>query len=102
MVTMQDVHTLLHEFGIQSSDTVLMHTSMRSTGGVEGGCDGLIDMFKAYLTDGLFIVPSHTWDRVGKDNPVFDVRDTMPCTGALSAVAVMRPDGVRSLHPTIP
>ena len=100
MVTKQDVYALLRGFGIKSTDTVLMHSSMRSTGGVEGGCDGLIDMFKAYLSDGLFIVPAHTWDRVGKDNPVFDVRSTMPCTGALSTVAVTRADGVRSLHPT--
>ena len=100
MVTKQDVSKLLHEFGIKADDTVLMHSSMRSTGGVEGGCDGLIDAFIEYLSEGLFIVPSHTWDRVGKDNPTFDVRTTMPCTGALTMVAVQRSDGVRSLHPT--
>ena len=99
MVTKQEITQLLKDFGIQSSDTVLVHSSMRSTGGVEGGCDTVIDAFTEYLSDGLFLVTSHTWDRVGKDKP-FDVRTTMPCTGALSTVAVQRADGIRSLHPT--
>ena len=100
MVTKQDVFDFLKEMGITKSDTVLVHSSMRSTGGVEGGCDGLIDAFTEYLSDGLFIVPAHTWDRVNSKNPVFDVKETMPCTGALCTVAVGRKDGVRSLHPT--
>lgn len=100
MVTKQDVFAFLKEMGITKTDTVLVHSSMRSLGVVEGGCDGLIDAFKAYLSEGLFVVPSHTWDRVNKDNPLFDVQKTMPCTGALCTVAVGRSDGVRSLHPT--
>ena len=100
MVTKHDIWQMLQEFGICENDTVLIHSSMRSTGGVEGGCDALIDACKEYLHDGLLLIPSHTWDRVGKENPVFDVRTTMPCTGALSTVAVNRPDGFRSLHPT--
>lgn len=99
MVTKQDIQNLLIQFGIKSTDTVLVHSSMRSTGGVEGGCDTVIDAFCEYLSDGLFLVPSHTWDRVNADHP-FDVRNTMPCTGALCTVAVGRPEGVRSLHPT--
>jgi len=100
MVTKTDIFTLLNKFDIKSDDTVLVHSSMRSIGGVDGGCDCIIDAFKEYLYDGLFVVPSHTWDRVNTSNPVFDVRKTMPCTGALSCVAVGRKDGVRSLHPT--
>jgi len=99
MVTKQEIKEMLKNFGIKSTDTVLVHSSMRSTGGVEGGCDAVIDAFTEYLCNGLFLVPSHTWDRVGKDKP-FDVRNTMPCTGALCTVAVKRPEGVRSLHPT--
>lgn len=100
MVTKTDIFEFLSNMGIKKDDTVLMHSSMRSTGGVLNGCDGIIDAFKEYLSDGLFIVPSHTWDRVNSENPVFDVLNTMPCTGALSTVAVKRSDGVRSLHPT--
>lgn len=100
MLTKSDVHAFLKDLGIKSTDTVLIHTSMKAIGEVEGGCDGLIDGFTSYLTDGLFIVPTHTWANVGKDNPVYDVRTTTPCIGAMPTVAAFRADGIRSLHPT--
>ncbi|MBO5968845.1 MAG: AAC(3) family N-acetyltransferase [Clostridia bacterium] len=100
MLTRADIHTFLKRIGIKPDDTVLIHTSMRSLGEVEGGCDGLIDAFTSYLTDGLFLVPTHTWSNVGKNQPVYDVSVTEPCIGALPRVAAFRRDGVRSLHPT--
>lgn len=100
MINRSDVHEFLKSAGIKPTDTVLIHTSMRSLGEVEGGCDGLIDAFKSYLADGLFIVPTHTWATVGPKNPVYDPKKSLPCIGALSTVAAFRPDGVRSLHPT--
>lgn len=100
MLTQADIHSFLAEIGIAKDDTVLVHTSMRALGGVEGGCDGLIDAFTSYLSDGLFLVPTHTWANVGSENPIYDVRTTEPCIGALPTVAAFRKDGVRSLHPT--
>lgn len=100
MLTKQDIFEFLRGSGISSSDTVLVHTSMRAIGTVDGGCDGLIDAFKEYLSDGLFLIPTHTWANVGVDNPVYDVKRTVPCIGALPTVAAFREDGVRSLHPT--
>ena len=100
MLTESDIHGFLREIGVRRDATVLVHTSMRVLGAVEGGCDGLIDAFKSYLTDGLFIVPTHTWANVGSKNPIYDVRSTEPCIGALPTVAAFRSDGVRSLHPT--
>ena len=100
MITQKDISNFLNSIGISSDQTVLIHTSMKALGPVEDGCDGLIDGFKAYLSEGLFIVPTHTWANVGAENPVYDVRKTVPCIGALPTVAAFRPDGVRSLHPT--
>lgn len=100
MLREKDVHEFLARAGITPTDTVLVHTSMRAIGAVLGGCDGLIDAFKSYLCDGLFIVPTHTWATVGSETSVFDVRGSEPCIGALPRVAAKRADGVRSLHPT--
>lgn len=100
MLTSQDVHAFLASHGIPKTATVLVHTSMRALGEVEGGCDGLIDAFTSYLSDGLFLVPTHTWANVGRKNPIFDVRSTPPCIGALPTFAAFRKDAVRSLHPT--
>ena len=100
MLTVQQIHQFLSEEGIPANGTVLLHTSMRALGEVEGGCDGLIDGFRSYLREGLLVIPTHTWANVGKDSPVYDVRTTPPCIGALPTVAAFRTDGVRSLHPT--
>ena len=100
MLREKDVHEFLARAGITPTDTVLVHTSMRAIGAVLGGCDGLIDAFKSYLCDGLFIVPTHTWANVNAKSPVYDVKATVPCIGALPTVAAFRKDGVRSLHPT--
>ena len=100
MITRSTIHMFLKENGIIPSDTVLIHTSMRALGAVDGGCDGLLDSFISYLSEGLLLVPTHTWDNVTKQQPIYDVRTTVPCIGALPTVAAFRADGVRSLHPT--
>lgn len=100
MLSKKDIHDFLASNNIKSTDTLLVHTSFRSLGGVEGGCDGFIDAMCEYLADGLFIIPTHTWANVTAESPIFDVRSTEPCIGALPKTAAFRPDGVRSLHPT--
>jgi len=100
MLTRHDVFHLLESFRIRRDDVVTMHSSLREIGPIEGGADGLIDALKAYLCDGLLLIPTHTWANVNAANPHFDVRATVPCIGTLARVAAFRQDGVRSLHPT--
>lgn len=100
MFTKEQLKKQISEMGILPTDTVLIHTSMRAVGEVESGADGVIDAFVEYLSDGLFLVPTHTWDSVYDEQPVYDVRSTVPCIGALPRAAAFRQDGVRSLHPT--
>lgn len=100
MYTIEELKGQIRAMGIQSHDTVLIHTAMRAVGPVEKGADGVIDAFCQVLTDGLFLVPTHTWAVVNRENPVYDVRSTVPNIGALPAAAAFRKDGIRSLHPT--
>ena len=100
MITKQQLKDDLRAMGIRPDDTVLIHTSLKAVGEVEGGADGLIDAFCEYLSEGLFLVPTHTWDGVNADHPVYDVRTSVPCIGAVPRVAAFRNDGIRSLHPT--
>lgn len=100
MFTIEELKQQIRDMDIQSDDTVLIHTSMRAVGPVENGADGLIDAFCQVLSDGLFLVPTHTWANVNRENPVYDVRSTVPCIGTLPTVAAFRADGIRSLHPT--
>jgi len=100
MLTKNDIIRFLEENGIRHDDKVVIHASLRSIGPIENGADGLIDAMCEYLSEGLLIIPAHTWDEVGRDNPNYDVKTSVPCIGKLSEVAVMRKDGIRSLHPT--
>lgn len=100
MFTKEELKEQIRAMGITPEDTVLVHSSLRSVGPVENGADGIIDAFKEVLTDGLFLVPTHTWWNVTKKQPYYDVRSSVPNIGTLPRVAAFRPDGVRSLHPT--
>lgn len=100
MITKLELQDQIRKMGILPTDTVLVHTSLRAVGAIEGGADDLIDAFTEYLTDGLFLVPTHTWATVNKEPHVYDVNTTEPCIGTLPKVAAFRKDGIRSLHPT--
>lgn len=99
-MTKEQLKLQLKELGLLPSDTVVIHTSLRSVGPVEGGADGLIDAFCEYLQEGLFLVPTHTWAGVNAVQPVYDAAHSVPCIGAVPRAAAARRDGVRSLHPT--
>ena len=100
MYTKEQLKAQLAQMGIKPSDNVLIHTSFKAVGPVEGGPEGFIDAFCEYLTEGLFLVPTHTWSNVTRKQPVYDVKTTVPCIGLIPRTAAFRPDGVRSLHPT--
>lgn len=100
MHTKEQLISQLEIMGIEKTDTVVIHTSMKAIGMVEGGADTVIDAFCEHLSEGLFIVPTHSWDNVHSEQPVFDVKNTESCLGALPNCALKRKDGMRSLHPT--
>ncbi|MBE6883062.1 MAG: AAC(3) family N-acetyltransferase [Ruminococcaceae bacterium] len=100
MFTKEHLKKQIQALGITPTDNVLIHSSMKAIGETENGADGLIDAFCEYLTDGLFIVPTHTWNNVTRTQPIFDVNKTVPCIGIIPTVAAFRKDGIRSLHPT--
>lgn len=86
---------------------VLVHTSLRAVGPVEGRADGFLDALIAYFTKdcspegGLLCIPTHTWANLGKGDPVtLDMNSGETCIGTLPSVAALRPDAHRSLHPT--
>lgn len=100
MFTKEELKEQLTQMGLKPTDTVVIHTSMKAIGDVEDGPNGLIDAFCEYLKDGLFVVPTHTWDKVTSKNPYYDVRVTVPDIGLIPRTAAFRKDGIRSLHPT--
>lgn len=80
---------------------VLMHSSLRLIGRVEGGAEGLLNCLIEYFTaeGGLFCIPTHTWAFM-KREITLDFQNPETCLGALSELAARDPRGIRSENPT--
>ena len=88
--------------GLTGTETILIHSSMKSIGAVEGGADTVLDALMEFFAEGLLLLPTHTWQSIDQDHPVFDVRRSPCCVGILPELFRQRPGVVRSLHPPAP
>jgi len=103
MVTRTDIHAQLAAMGAPQDRPVIVHTSLRAVGEVEGRGDGLLDALITYFTahGGLCCIPTHNWDSLKyTDRITMDMRNPQTCIGTLPNLAAARPEGHRSLHPT--
>lgn len=98
--TKVDLLNNMDKLGIDRKGTLLVHSSMKSIGEVEGGADTVLDALCEYMKDGLLVLPTHTWGEVNEQNPRFDVKNSPTCVGILTELFRKRPGVVRSLHPT--
>lgn len=90
----------LAAMGLTGSETILIHSSMKSLGDVEGGADTVLNALMEFFAGGLLLLPTHTWRTVNEAHPVFDVRTSPCCVGILPELFRQRPGVLRSLHPT--
>ncbi len=107
MYTKAQLVKQLRDMGIVSTDVITIHSSLKAIGPVENRACGLIDALRTAVSDGLLLIPAHTYRNI-RQTPVFDVRTTMPCIGTLPCIAVEQaniaydaqdPTCRRSLHP---
>jgi aminoglycoside 3-N-acetyltransferase len=90
----------LEQLGIRKDGTVLMHSSMKSLGEVEGGADTVLDVLSDYMKDGLLALPTHSWSYINASNPRYYVEESPSCVGILPELFRKRPGVIRSWHPT--
>lgn len=100
MHTKDSLFEQFEQLGIDGEGTLLIHSSMKSLGEVEGGADTVLDVFTQYMKDGLLVLPTHTWSYIKADNPKFSVTDSPSCIGILPELFRKRPGVIRSWHPT--
>ncbi len=98
--TKADLKHDLAAMGLTGNETILIHSSMKSIGPVEGGADTVLDALMEFFAEGLLLLPTHTWRFINEENRVFDVRRSACCVGILPELFRQRPGVVRSLHPT--
>ena len=112
MHTEQELIRQIKALGILTTDTLVVHTALKSVGKIEAvekrPAVVLIDALQTAVKDGLLLIPAFTYANV-RETPVFDIRDTVPCIGGVPAAAVELANKayangerspIRSLHPT--
>ncbi|MDE2816343.1 MAG: AAC(3) family N-acetyltransferase [Chloroflexota bacterium] len=90
----------LHELGVVSGDLLLVHSSLRSFGYVEGGADAVIDALLETVGDsGTVLVPTLTFSILKSWPHLFSVGKTPSSTGRITETLRQRKEAVRSGHP---
>ena len=100
MYTKQQLKNDLNAMGLSPSDALMVHSSMKSIGEVDGGADTVVDAFMEYFSEGLFMTPTHTWAQMSETHNIFDPQAEPACVGIIPNIFMKRPGVVRSLHPT--
>lgn len=90
----------LERLGVRRDDRVLVHSSMRAVGPVEGGADAVLDALQIAVCDGLLLLPTHTWKETNNPDNIFDPAREPVCVGILPELFRRRAGVIRSWHPT--
>lgn len=105
-VTRAEIADAVRRLGVRRGDVLLVHSSLKSFGRVDGGPDAVIDaVLEAVGPEGHLIMPTFTRCRVSPETPdpeaynpaASSCRDR---TGAIPDAFWRRPQARRSLHPT--
>lgn len=97
MISKSEILKQLEPFKLALGKPVIVHTSLRAIGEIEGGGDTLLNCLIEFFTQngGLLCIPTHTWDK-----EMLDLREKHTCLGTLPSLALKRADAVRTMHPT--
>lgn len=87
--------------GVRPGGALLVHSSFKSLGPVPGGIRTLVDGLEEALgPEGTLLMPALSYQSVTREQPVFDVRNTPSCVGAVPEYFRTAEGTSRSLHPT--
>lgn len=102
MIQKSDLLYQLTALGVPRDRIVLVHSSLRAVGEVEGGGATVVDALVEHITaeGGLCCFPTHTWHLIGLDVPTLDLTKHETCVGALTRLALEDGRGTRTLNPT--
>lgn len=79
----------------------MAHSSLKSLGWLPRGAETVIRSLQEALTEaGTLLMPALSYETVRSDHPVFDLRHTTSCVGAIPEYFRVRKGTLRSLHPT--
>ena len=96
-----DLVNALRAQGVKSSDILLVHSSLKALGYIEGGADSVIDSLIACIgEEGTLLIPALSYDNVCAPDYYFDLLNTPVCIGKIPETFRKREGVIRSIHPT--
>jgi aminoglycoside 3-N-acetyltransferase len=95
----EQLKTQLKAIGVEEGMDLMMHSSFKSVGPVEGGADTIIDALLEVLGPDGTLMMSTVSGNVNPTQPVFHVDHTPSTVGYISNVFRKRKGAVRSMHP---
>ncbi|HEX5325017.1 MAG TPA: AAC(3) family N-acetyltransferase [Capsulimonadaceae bacterium] len=91
----------LRALGVAEGGILLVHSSLKSLGFVEGGPETVIEGLRDALgPGGTLLMPALSYLTVTEQAPLFDINTTPSCVGAVPEYFRRRPGTLRSAHPT--
>lgn len=103
MINRKELTEQIERLGLPWHSAVLVHTSLRAVGAVEGGGEGLLDaLIEACMArDTLLLIPTHTWALHGKEEAItLDLGATYTNLGTFPTLALRDGRGIRTVNPT--
>lgn len=104
MFTKEEILQQLKSINAPQNSVVLMHSSLRCVGDVDGGGEALLSALIEYFTEkgGLFCVPTHTPGNLFEGREItLDMASSKNDLGAISTIALENGRGVRSENPIL-
>jgi aminoglycoside 3-N-acetyltransferase len=101
-VCQESIKAALRDLGLGAGDVVLVHSSLSSMGYVVGGASTVIEAFLAVLdpSRGTLVLPTLCQRDIDKRFEIWDIDQSPSDVGRITEVGRLRPDAVRSDHPT--
>ncbi len=99
MLTFKELLAGFQKTNVKQGDTIVVHTSYKSLGGVEGGADTVIDVMRELVgRDGTVLFPAFNFQS-WTETHYWDVLETPSKMGMITELARLRPDAKRTPHP---
>lgn len=99
MINFDDLVLGFENLGLKKNDLVLIHSSFKSFGGVEGGPQTVIDALTEIVgKNGTLLFPTFNFD-FSSEGSTFDVKKTPSQMGILTEFARKNPNSKRTIDP---
>ncbi len=99
MYTRQELTAGFQQIPLTPSRVVMLHSSYKALGGVQGGAETVIDALLDWVgPHGTLLFPNFNFQS-WTENHYFDVKETPSHMGIIGELARFRPEAIRSPHP---